>query len=173
MHSLAICLLGGVLLMQSPESKAPPGVVKIDGETHPERIPDHWVWRAAFRFLTEIQRTNQQADISLGLPLSAADAAVLYREAAAQASRDATCQARVDTKKQAMEAEHAKPDAIGDAIRSLLVECNAAVLDAADRVVDALSEEGRVACHVWLERRRRSTTLLVPESDLKVYALPR
>lgn len=81
----------------------PPRTIKIDGESHPERIPDHWIWRSSLLLLTEVSRTGIQKDLAEILPLSDEDADVLYKEAGQQAKRNADCQARIDARKKALE----------------------------------------------------------------------
>jgi hypothetical protein len=148
-------------------------MVVIDGREHPERIPDHWLWRSAFLKLAEIAKAGVQGDLSRALSLSAADAEGLYREAGLQARRDDDCAAAMQARKDELQEQRVPPEEAARAIDDVTIGCRVRDLDAADRVVDGLSEEGRIALQEWLDQQRRGMTVFVPEREVGLFRLPR
>jgi hypothetical protein len=174
---MRLALLLGLLcvaLSQSPAAQqAPPKTTEIEGSAHPELIPDHAVWRSAFLRLSETRRMRGEAELAYDLPLAKADAGVLYAEAVLEPQRDAACASRYRARQEALRQESAPPKAAARALDDITIDCRAKDLDAADRVLDAMSEEGRQILTAWLEKSRRSMTMLVPEHELATYRLPR
>lgn len=181
MHVLwvsALCALAWTQAVSPPSTSStspqvPEGTIKIEGSEHPEQIPDHWVWRAAFLRLATLQQAGQEADLDSVLPLSPSDAKAVYKEAALQSRRDADCLRAIQSKQDELRAQQASAAVIQQALDELTIECRVKDLDAADRVLDALSEEGRVAMQSWLESGRRTTTAYVPIRDKNLFKLPR
>jgi hypothetical protein len=159
----------------SPLSTAsvPPETMVINGGEHPERIPDHWVWRSVFLKLAEIAKAGAQGDLSRALPLSAGDAQVLYREAGLQARRDDDCAREIQSRQEELRERRVPPEEATRAIDDVTIGCRTRDLDAGDRVVDELSEEGRIVLQAWLDQQRRGMTVFVPERQIRVFRLPR
>lgn len=151
----------------------PPGTVAIVGHDHPERIPDHWLWRSVFLKLSEISRSGQRGDLAHALPLSAADAQVLYMEAGQQGRRDDDCDRALQLRRDELKEQRLSPEVEARALDDVTIGCRTRDLDAAERVLDAISEEGRVVLQAWLDEQRRGMTILVPERDVRVFKLPR
>ena len=85
MRMILFGILSCAVIVQTPQKDpVPPNTIRIDGREQPERIPDHWVWRAAFLRLNETKRTKGEEAMSYDLPLDSLDAAVLYGEAVKQ-----------------------------------------------------------------------------------------
>jgi hypothetical protein len=165
-------------IAQAPE-KAPeqvqglPGMTEIDGGKNPELIPDHLIWRTTFVRLAEIRRRGEEADLTDLLPLSKADLATVYTEVMKQRGRDEGCEARYRAREAVLKSERASASAADAALDEILIECRTEVLDAADRVLDAVSDEGRQVLLDYHESHRRSTSVLVPQSQLRNFRLPR
>jgi hypothetical protein len=147
--------------------------IRIDGNETPERIPDHIVWRNNFLRLSEIKKLGAEADLAYDLPLSKPDADVFYKEAVLQPQRDADCHKRMVTKREELGQQNASTQAASQALTEITIDCRTKDLDAADRVMDALTEEGRTILSVWIEKRRRTVVAFVAESDLETFKLPR
>jgi hypothetical protein len=158
---------------QSIVERIPPGMTEIDGEKTPELIPDHVVWRGALNFLGELRRNGDEAGISDLIPLSKSDFEIVYREALTQRTRDEACQKKYRAREKALADAHASAEASASALDDVLIECRTMDLDAGDRVLDALSPEGRQVFTTYLERRRRSMSVLVPDREVKNFRLPR
>lgn len=181
MHVLwvsALCALAWTQAVSPPSTSStspqvPEGTIKIEGSEHPEQIPDHWVWRAAFLKLATFKQEGQEASLESVLPLSEADAKVIYKEASLQLRRDDECLRAIQAKQTELSESRASPDASQRALDELTIECRVKDLDAADRVLDALSEEGRTSLQAWLERKRRGMTAFVPSRDRETFRLPR
>jgi hypothetical protein len=161
-------------LAQPPaKEQIPPGMTEIVGSRNPELIPDHAIWRMVFLRLTEIRRRGEEADLAVLLPLGKDDLAALYVEAMKQPTRDADCLSRHKVRQQALTEARASPTTVAQALDEVAIECRTQDLDAADRVVDAVSEEGRRILSQYIESRRHSMSMLVPDRELKTYRLPR
>lgn len=167
---LVVMLSLGHQSAQAPPK--PPNTVRIDGNEHPERIPDHWLWRATF---LRVQTLKQQGDAHplADLTLSATDANALFREAALQPGRDEECRERLRTSDAELRERKETAAAIRRAYHDITIDCRTKDLDAADRVLDTLSPEGRALVEAWLDRRRRSIVAFVPEQDIEMFKLPR
>jgi len=172
---LALLLgLTSVALSQPPVAQQPPPkTTEIAGSEHPELIPDHALWRSTFHRLAETRRIRGEAELAYDLPLAKADAEVLYAEAVLEPQRDAACESRYRAKQEALRQEKAAPREAARALDDITIDCRAKDLDAADRVLDAVSEEGRQILAAWLEKHRKSMTIFVPEHELATYRLPR
>lgn len=157
----------------APGAQAPAGMTEIEGSKTPELIPDHAIWRMVFLRLTEIRRRGEEADLAAVIPLDKADLAALYVEAMKQPARDEDCRKRYTARQQALIEASTPPSAIAQALDELTIECRSHDLDAADRVMDGLSGEGRRILSQYIESRRHSMSLLVPDRELKTYRLPR
>jgi hypothetical protein len=161
-------------IAQTPEKvQGLPGMTEIDGGKNPELIPDHLIWRTTFVRLAEIRRRGEEADLADLLPLSKADLATLYTEVMKQRGRDEDCEARYRAKEAVLKTERTPASAAEAALDEILIDCRTQVLDAADRVLDAVSDEGRQILLDYHESHRRSTSVLVPQSQLKNFRLPR
>jgi hypothetical protein len=161
------------LTRPSSQEQIPTGMTEIDGSKTPELIPDHVVWRDTLNFLAEIRRRGEEADIVDLIPLGKADFDVVHKEAGRQRERDESCQTRYRARETELAQARAASDAVAAALDDVLIECRTQNLEAGDRVMDGLSAEGRQILGTYLERRRRSTSALVPQRELKNFRLPR
>ena len=55
----------------------------------------------------------------------------------------------------------------------ITIQCRTRDLDAADRVLDAISDGGRRILTDWIEKRRRTIVAFVPEQEIETFRLPR
>jgi hypothetical protein len=161
------------LVQPAAREHVPPGMTEIAGSRNPELIPDHAIWRMVFLRLTEIRRRGEEADLAVLLPLNKGDLAALYVEAMKQLTRDEDCRGRYKARQEALTQAKASPTAITQALDDLTIQCRSEDLDAADRVMDAVSDEGRRILSEYIESRRHSMSMLVPDRELKTYRLPR
>lgn len=181
MHVLwvsALCALAWTQAVSPPSTNStspqvPEGTIKIEGSEHPEQIPDHWVWRASFLMFATLAQAGQEKDLDSVLTLSPDDSKVLYKEAGLQARRDADCLRAIQSRQDELRAQRASPAVIQTALDEVTIECRTKDLEAGDRVLDALTEDGRAAVLQWLERRRRNMIALVPVRDRDLFKLPR
>ena len=153
--------------------KTPPGMTEIDGAKNPELIPDHLIWHMTFNRLAEIRRRGEEADLADLLPLSKEDLAALYVEAMNQRGRDESCEKRYRTMEAELARAKASTETADTALDDVLIGCRSLVLEAADRVLDQMSEDGRRLLENYHERRRRSASALVSNRELKNFRLPR
>jgi hypothetical protein len=153
--------------------RVPPGMTELDGHKNPELIPDHVVWRMTFNFLAEVRKRGEEADIADLLPLGKADLDALYKEASNQRQRDDSCQARYRARETELVEARTSSDKADAALDEVLIDCRTQVLDASDRVMDSISQDGRQILATYIERRRHSTSALVPQRELKNFRLPR
>ena len=151
----------------------PAGMTEIDGSRNPELIPDHAIWRLVFLKLTEIRRRGEEGDLVYLLPLNKADLAALFVEAMKQPERDEACSTRHKALQQEQSQAGASAAAMWQALDELAISCRTQDLDAGDRVMDGLSDDGRRILGDYIEARRRSMSMLVPDRELKTYRLPR
>ncbi len=158
---------------QAAKQPVPPGMTEIEGSRTPELIPDHAIWRMVFLRLTEIRRRGEEADLTVLIPLGKTDLAILYAEAMKQLTRDEDCRNRYKARQQELTQANTSSSAIAQALDDLTIECRSQDLDAADRVMDAVSDEGRRILTQYVESRRHSMSMLVPDRELKTYRLPR
>ena len=161
------------LAQPAAKEQIPSGMTEIEGSRNPELIPDHAIWRMVFLRLTEIRRRGEEADLAVLIPLEKQDLAALYVEAMKQLTRDEDCRSRYKARQEALTLAKTPPAAIAQALDDLTIECRSHDLDAADRVMDALSDEGRRILADYIESRRHSMSMLVPDRELKTYRLPR
>lgn len=178
MHVLlvsSLCALAWTQAVSPPtvSSSPPDGMIKIEGSEHPEQIPDHWVWRSALLKLAEINKTEPESYLDSQLPLSQADARSLFKEADVQPRRDAACAQAIQRKQNELHEQKASPAVVARGLNDVTLDCRTKDLDAADRVLDGLSEGGRQTVLAWIERLRRSTTVFVPVGDADIFKLPR
>lgn len=181
MHVLwvsALCALAWTQAVSPPSTNStspqvPEGTIKIEGSEHPEQIPDHWVWRSGLLKLAEINKGGPESYLEQQLPLSPMDARALFKEADLQPRRDAQCAAAIQSRQRELREQNASPAALARGMNEVTLDCRTKDLDAADRVLDALSEDGRQAVLSWVERLRRSTTVFVPAGDAEIFRLPR
>jgi hypothetical protein len=157
----------------SIRQQASPKTIRIDGSEWPDLIPDHCVWRNNFLRLSEIKKQGGEADVAYDLPLSKADADALYKEAALQPQRDAECDKRMIGRREELRQQNATPETTARALDAITIDCRTKDLDAADRVMDALTDEGRTTLAAWIEKRRRAIVAFVAEGEMETFKLPR
>lgn len=151
--------------------QTPDKVVQIDGAKNPELIPDYLVWEHAFGALTIIREKNLTLGIK-SLKMSDADLSLVFAEAKLQTDRDNTSVRRQRKRREELSATDAKPAEILAEMRKIILEARWAALEARDRLLDALSTDGRAALLEWVELRRPNITAHVPEWDLQFFRLP-
>jgi hypothetical protein len=155
----------------SRDSNPPPGYVEIDGSRTPEKIPQYEVWRRSLRTLAEAHRKDLKW-MQESLPVAAEDATAIYAEALAQQQRDDRCWARQEARKVALLASGADHDAAYNGLKPIVLACREEVIAARDRLLAALSDEGRAALTLWVDQRRAGMRILVPKQDLEFFTRP-
>ncbi len=148
-----------------------PALVMIDGSAAPAAIPEHWLWREVFYTVDMVRRKNLEI-VRQTLTLRPSEFAVLYREAAAQRTRDDACLKRIEDHRRALEEQKAASDAIARAFQDDTIECRWRDLEARDRVLAALGPESLVAFQAWVEEHRRTIKVWVPASDIEHFKRP-
>lgn len=164
--------LGASIVVQIPEAppQTPPGFVRIDGSASPEALPDWLVWQNAFSTLALAELQPAIRDI---LALDVAEGELIEREARLQRERDFACIERLERIQHRLEGTGAVLDATHPEVRGNILRCRQETLDAADRVLAGLSDNGRSSVEMWLRRVRGGIGALVPEDDLQFFRLPR
>lgn len=155
----------------APDSSTPaPGMVEIDGAKTPELLPEYLVWTQGLSGLSIIKRDNITPALE-ELRLSSRDADLAFAEARRQDDRDRQC---ADRTRRVMEAmRNAEPAKIEVALRPAILACRWEVLDARDRLLDAMSPEGRATLTAWVLDGRRGIKAYVPKGDLEFFKQPK
>lgn len=141
----------------------------IDGSKTPEDIPDHAMWDMGFSFMNHLKTKNVEAGLAT-LPLSPADADLAFAEAALQIKRRSDCSDKGDRVFAAFKGNDKK---IEEELQKLALECRWATLEAADRLLARMSDEGRVVLLNWMKEGRKKIQLTVPKGHEEFYRLPR
>jgi hypothetical protein len=148
----------------------PPGLVEIDGAKHPELLPEYLVWTHGLSALSAIKKDNITAALET-LPLSPRDADLAFAEGVRQDDRDRRCGER--TRRIMESLRTAAPAKIEAALRPAILDCRWEVLDAKDRLLAAMSPEGRATLVAWVLDGRQGIKSYVPKGDLEFYRQPK
>ena len=177
--SVYLLLMMSVPIAAQPQNKPRPnpgssspsrGMIEIDGATHPELLPEYLIWTHGFSRLAAIKRQNITVALDT-LELAPRDADLAFAEAAKQDERDRRCS---DQTRRIMEAtRNAKPEKIEAAVRPAILECRWEVLGAKDRLLDAMSPEGRATLVNWMLDARKGMKAYIPKSDLEFFKQPK
>jgi hypothetical protein len=171
-----------------PRSNAEPmssDMVVIDGRVEPERIPEYALWRGAFYVVAHLKRERASKGTPrtfpmIGAPdgtntpmeLSERDADLLEAEAARQRERDVACDAGLQRIIRQLTDEGKNPDQIADALVDPIIECRWKDLEARDRVLSQMSEEGAALVRAWVNGQRYTSSLSVTKRELPYVMLP-
>jgi hypothetical protein len=177
--SVYLLLMVVVPIAAEPQNKSRPnpsslspsrGMIEIDGAQHPELLPEYLIWTQGFSRLAAIKRDDMTIALDT-LQLAPRDADLAFAEAAKQDERDRRCS---DQTRRIMEATRtAKPEKIEAAVRPAILECRWEVLAAKDRLLDAMSPEGRATLVNWMLDARKGMKAYIPKSDLEFFKQPK
>lgn len=167
---LAVLVAPSVVSAQAP--LAPPTntqdtLIEIDGAKDPTAIPDYLAWRHAFRVLTKNQMGRRH------ITLSPSDDALLETAIEAERRRDGACQARQERPLTSLTKVHTKRPQIVEQLYAIVIECRQATLDAGDRLLAAMSPEGRIELDEWVREARTGVSVSMSKEDMKYFRLPR
>jgi hypothetical protein len=147
-------------------------MVFLDGAEHPESIPDHVAWTHAFLNIDLAQREGGQVVLaSIGLSeqdLATANKAAAFIKKAYDESREKQRQ-MLDTMTQTV---REKSD-IAKALFGIEYGLRVTVLEESERLLNALSPDGRFAVEAWVNNCRKGITAFVPAAEVDAYQLPR
>jgi hypothetical protein len=170
---VVVGLVGAVLVARGsaqPVKLPPPSdYVEIDGSKNPQDIPEWDAWLAAFRVLSIANRKGSIA-VPASLGLSDADLRLVFAEAAEQDKRNRVCEERVERLRPLLGKE--KVEVINERTRTLQLECRWMTLQARDRLLEALSAEGRTALAAWVSEQKAAMRVMVPKAELEHYKQP-
>lgn len=145
-------------------------MVEIDGAKHPDELPDYLVWSHGFSRLATIKAKNMRLALAT-LTLSPEDLKLAYAESEKQEERDQQC--GESTRRVVESLKGAGRLKVEAAVRPLILECRWAVLHARDRLLSAMSFDGRITLELWMLEARRTIKAYVPKSDLEFFRQPR
>lgn len=175
MHTLILVLAAAAVGAGQTSHVVPQAgtkVILIDGRSNPELIPDYVLWEHGFGGLAIIRKHNMTSALA-SLKLADADAELVFKEASAQADRDIASATRQRRRREAMLADGAKPPDVMTAMRQIVLDYRWSVLHARDRLIAAMSPEGRATLLAWMERRRVNIKVSVPEGEMDFFRQPR
>ncbi len=156
---------------QSPLAQNRGDMVTIDGSKNPELLPEWLVWQMSFRTLALIEHEDAPA-FKQDLILSDADKRLLYREASQQRERDRQCFASLDQRHKELAAAGVEPDAMQKDLQGREVQCRWQVLEARDRVLEALGPEARASLLNWVAQERAAIRTTVSAAGLAHFRRP-
>lgn len=175
----ALCLASIILVAgatgtyagRSPTQQASrESIVEIDGATAPHELPEYLVWSHGFSRLATMRTKNMRLALAT-LNLSPRDMKLASAESQKQEERDRAC--GESTKRIVQSMKGVKPSQIEAALRPAILECRWAVLEARDRLLLAMSFDGRAALDSWMLDARRTIKAYVSKKDLEFFRLPR
>jgi hypothetical protein len=151
--------------------------VTIDGKRTPQDIPDWLVWRQSLKLIgtqTVEQRTALAEFIESDLALNESDLGLLRAAARRHLEREAGVQefkARLAT--QAPPRTEAEKARHKQTVRAYETEFRLGLLADADRLLDALSFDGRQRVADWVQERKKNMTVTVLKAELDWFRWPR
>ena len=169
-----VCAIGGASHQtQQPFESSKPKTIEIDGAKHPEQIPEYLAWEYVFRMLartaTEAERTGK---LSL-VRLSKADTITLYRVADEQLNAQEDCIAQTRKKLTELKQSGSTQAAVDEELKSMTVACRQNSLNAADKLLSALSPAGRISMTDFVAHSRKGMTVTIREDEVPFFRLPR
>jgi hypothetical protein len=173
--TIALCAIGA--LLEPPIATAQPNKISdkyvvVNGMLDPAAIPEYAAWRHALNmFSLREQRTSSELRDELELP--AVEYALLATEAGQEKVRRDACHQR-----QARVTEEGKqagwrPSRLQEAIDSVVLECRQAILDAAERLMAKLSDDGKHKVSEFIERSKSTLEMFVEKDRLAFFRQPR
>lgn len=173
--ALALCAVGSLLAtprVSAQDRKPSDNYVVINGMATPAAFPEYAAWRHAFTMFS-LSEDKMGKELKAGLELPAAEYALLAAEAHREKARRDAChqrQARVtDEGKQA----GWRASRFQEAIDSIVLECRQEILDAADRLMAKLSDDGKCKVTAFVERSKTTLEVLVEKGRLEFFRQPR
>jgi hypothetical protein len=162
----AAALVGGGDLATVQEDSR---FVEIDGSKNPQDIPEWVAWETGFSMLA-LAHSKGSLAVPASLGLSGGEADLVFREAAAQLTRDSACQKRVERLRPLLGRE--KIDVINEKTKTIQLDCRWKTLEARDRLLAALSPEGQTSLLKWVSDRKSGIHVRVPKAELDHYRRP-
>jgi hypothetical protein len=147
-------------------------IIEINGRTNPELIPEYVLWEFGFGGLALIKEKNMTVAID-SLGLSAADLALVWKEASLQRDREEQSMTRQRRQRELSKAQGASQQELTAALQKIVLDYRWSVLEARDRLVAAMSAEGQASLLAWMELRRSSIMASVVKSDWEFFRKPR
>ena len=150
--------------------------IVIDGEQHPEAIPDDAAWGAVFSSL----RTAKSDEASLrvlrrqlkGMPER--DLQTLLDEGPARKQRDEECYRQLRERQARMLAEGTEAAIVYKKGVEMIIACRQELRDAADRLMTALTPQGQAILADYLQYKRTTLTISFPAAEVEdLYRRPR
>jgi hypothetical protein len=173
LRAVTLTLIGGsiaVAPLVARQAQIFGRMVKIDGKTDPDRIPEWLSWQQGFRTLATLKKEGFN---EFRLALEATDAELVENEALAQLERDEACRRAQYEREAELSPQGATLQEIIKEQKVIVLGCRTKTLEARDKLLAALSPDGQFALLQWIERRRANIGSFVPEGDLEYFKLPR
>lgn len=165
----AACLSAAAAL--SPQVQ-PPDMVVISGKTEPEKLPEYVVWRNGFDVLASAVQADK-AFVLDSLKLTSNDREVALKEATAEAEREQSCRVKQERVIEQARKEKLPLERSTEQLNAVVLACRYQVLDAKDRLMTALSLEGRAELERWVLERRRGLKVFIQKHELEFFRKPR
>lgn len=171
---LMIAALTATVLSQDGPGASPPDdpMIAIDGAKDPEKVPEWFVWREAFR----IMAAPPEPEIPMPIPTpiwhvtSPGQRMVIRRTALRLSARD---DALMDVAVKLLDGANAENmPARAERMDSLEMERRRETLAGRDQLLAALPVEAQVALRSFVDEIRKGTKFLVRKSQMTQYMLP-
>ncbi len=151
---------------QTPGAAAPE-MVRIDGSTRPELVPQWSVWGYVFRVLAGGPR---QLPTSVRRLVSSEEEALLLKAADAAQKADTACQSRLSA---VITKRAGAPASVVDArLQEITVACRRETLRTRDRLLTRLNPEAAAALTAFAESTKDGTSISVPKRNLSRFLEP-
>ena len=179
--SLIVLLVTTACIAHSPIQSAQTGTgkwIQIDGETNPELIPDHVLWKHVFRYFAPGSRMPPDVAETLEtkeLPMSAPDYKLL-REYSDKHAVALSAFIEPITKLQVAftrTTNRQTRQKLIEELRMTELEQRHKTLELADAMLGRLSEDGRLKLLTWTNDFKSDISVTVLEKDLEFFQKPR
>jgi hypothetical protein len=146
-----------------------PEYVTITGKDTPEKIPQWAAWETAFLSIQSASTQPRSSGISR-FNLPDADRTTLVDLATALHEQRARFERRIDQLRPLI---GRVPDAqLNDQQMALQLEWRQAVLDARDRLLEAITPASATTLIAWVDELKANTVVMVPKNELAHYYKP-
>jgi len=152
-----------------------PDTIVIVGATHPEQIPQWFIWQETFRSIHR-RPAPRPGEPGLGelIPLASEELARVRHEASEAARDEAQLGERLKTRVDAWRAEGKPLTQVISASQLLEVEHRRRILERAERLMARLSEDGRRILRGWIDHAViEGTVIRVPARSLADFRVPK
>jgi hypothetical protein len=166
----AACISASAIPSQS--AQRPSDVIVIKGATEPEKLPEYLIWRNAFDILSKAIASNRKLVLD-SLKLASNDLQVTLKEAASEGVREQECKNKQDRVIEQAKTENLPKDKFNERLNVVVLACRYEVLDAKERLMTALTPDGRVEVERWVYQRRKGMTVYVQKHELEFFRKPR